>query len=87
MSTVTATRQQSELNETTAEQTTTRRTRVRRVVAVNGSQAWAYLEGVGWRRLSVLAGEGLMAACCRARLSRRQVTVEVSSTHLLKVSE
>ena len=37
--------------------TTLRRTRVRRVVAVNGSQAWAYLEGVGWRRLSALAGE------------------------------
>ena len=84
MSSVTATRQHSAQTDPDTEY---RRTRVRRVVAVNGSQAWAYLEGVGWRRLSVLAGEGLMAACCQARLSRRQVTVEVSSTHLLKVSE
>lgn len=85
MSSQTATQQQYEPTHERA--TTTRRTRVRRVVAVNGSQAWAYLEGVGWRRLSALAGEDLMAACCRARLSRRQVEVEVSSTHLLRVGE
>ena len=85
MSTLTAAGQQSVQPESDTEH---RRTRVRRVVAVNGSQAWAYLEGVGWRRLSVLRGEGvqsLMAACCRARLERRQVAVEVSSTHLLSV--
>ena len=85
MSSQTATQQQHE--PTHAQATTLRRTRVRRGVAVNGSQAWAYLEGVGWRRLSALAGEGLMAACCQARLNRRQVAVEVSSTHLLRVGE
>jgi len=60
------------------------RTRVLRVVALSRSQAWVYLESVGWRRLP--AGDGLaplLARCCRARLHRQQVDAELSATHLL----
>jgi len=64
------------------------RTTVLRVVAPGRGRAWAYLDGLGWRRLRADDAQNLpvlVARCCRARLERRPVDVEVTGTQLLSL--
>jgi hypothetical protein len=66
-----------------------RRTRVLRVFAArNRSGAWAYLDEVGWRKVSAptpAAARDLLSTLCRARLSGDEVTVELSGTGIVAV--
>ena len=64
------------------------RTTVLRVVSAGSGRAWVYLDGLGWRRLRTDDAHdlpGLVARCCRARLERRLVDVEVTGTQLLSL--
>ena len=64
------------------------RTTVLRVVSAGPGRAWVYLDGLGWRRLRTDDAHdlpGLVARCCRARLERRLVDVEVTGTQLLSL--
>ncbi|MEO7746486.1 MAG: hypothetical protein ABIV05_09700 [Actinomycetota bacterium] len=64
------------------------RTTVLRVVAPGRGRAWVYLDGLGWRRLRAEDAQslpGLIARCCRARLERRLVDVEVTGTQLISL--
>ena len=73
-----------------AELTLRRPTRVLRVFAArNRSGAWAYLDQIGWRRVtapSPAQSRDLLSALCRARLSGGLVTAEVSGTSVVAVS-
>lgn len=64
-----------------------RTTRVLRVFAArNRSGAWAYLDELGWRRVTSATPAGsrdLLAALCRARLAGIEVTAEVTGTSVL----
>jgi hypothetical protein len=61
-----------------------RPTRVLRVFAArNRSGAWAYLDEIGWRRVSSPTPAGardLLSTLCRARLAGSTITVEVTGT-------
>ena len=64
------------------------RTTVLRVVAPGRGRAWVYLDGLGWRRLRADDAASLpvlVARCCRARLERRLVDVEVTGTQLFSL--
>jgi hypothetical protein len=67
-----------------------RRTRVLRVFAArNRSGAWAYLDELGWRRVTAPTPAGsrdLLATLCRARLAGVEVTAEVTGTTVLAVT-
>jgi hypothetical protein len=73
------------------ELTLRRPTRVLRVFAArNRSGAWAYLDEIGWRRVTAptpTRARDLLSALCRARLSGAQVGVEVTGTGVLAVTE
>jgi hypothetical protein len=66
------------------------RTRVLRVFAArNRSGAWAYLDELGWRRVTAASPAGsrdLLAALCRARLAGIEVTAKVTGTAVLAVT-
>lgn len=66
-----------------------RPTRVLRVFAArNRSGAWAYLDEIGWRRVTAptpARSRDLLSALCRARLSGAEVDVQVSGTSVLAV--
>ncbi|HET8617018.1 MAG TPA: hypothetical protein VFL94_15970 [Actinomycetales bacterium] len=68
-----------------------RRTRVLRVFAArNRSGAWAYLDEVGWRKVSAptpAAARDLLSALCQARLSGDAVTVALSGTGVVAVAD
>lgn len=64
------------------------RTTVLRVVSAGPGRAWVYLDGLGWRRLRADDAQDLpvlVARCCRARLERGPVDVEVTGTQLLSL--
>lgn len=64
------------------------RTTVLRVVSAGPRRAWVYLDGLGWRRLRADDAQDLpvlVARCCRARLERGLVDVEVTGTQLLSL--
>ena len=63
------------------------RTSVQRVVSAGRGRAWVHLDGLGWRRLRAQDADlpDLVARCCRARLERRLVDVEVTGTQLLSL--
>jgi hypothetical protein len=67
-----------------------RRVRVLRVFAArNRSATWAYLSGVGWRRITSPTPSGsrdLLSALCRARLTRTEVVAEITGTEVVAVS-
>jgi hypothetical protein len=67
--------------------TLTRSTRVLRVFAArNRSGAWAYLDEIGWRRVSASTpaeSRDLLSTLCRARISGSELTVEVTGTSVL----
>jgi hypothetical protein len=67
-----------------------RQVRVLRVFAArNRSATWAYLSGVGWRRITSPTGSGardLLSALCRARLAGTEITAEITGTAVVAVS-
>lgn len=69
--------------------TLVRRTRVLRVFAArNRSGTWAYLDELGWRRVTAPTAAGsrdLLSGLCRARLSGDVISVEVTGTSVLAV--
>jgi hypothetical protein len=74
-----------------ASPTLVRRTRVLRVFAArNRSGAWAYLDELGWRRVTAPTAAGsrdLLSALCRARLTGSEVAAEVTGTSVLAVTD
>lgn len=68
-----------------------RRTRVVRVFAGRSrSGAWAYLDGVGWRRVAAPTPAGsrdLLASLCRARLTGVEVTAEITGTTVVAAGQ
>ncbi len=68
-----------------------RPTRVLRVFAArNRSGAWAYLDEVGWRRVSAPTPAGsrdLLSALCRARLAGTTITVELTGTSVVAATD
>lgn len=73
------------------ELTLRRPTRVLRVFAArNRSGAWAYLDEIGWRRITAptpARARDLLSALCRARLSGGQVSVEVTGIGVVAVTD
>jgi hypothetical protein len=67
-----------------------RQVRVLRVFAArNRSASWAYLSGVGWRRITSPTASGardLLSALCRARLAGTEVTATLTGTAVVGVS-
>ncbi len=64
------------------------RTTVQRVVSAGRGRAWVHLDGLGWRRLRADDAQSLpelVTRCCRARLERRLVDVQVTGTQLLSL--
>jgi peptidoglycan hydrolase-like protein with peptidoglycan-binding domain len=48
--------------------------------------AWAYLNGVGWRKIQPLSADGVtnvFAMCCRARSSNKSITVQANASDIL----
>ena len=47
---------------------------------------WAYLAGVGWRKIQPLSNDGVtnvFAMCCEARTAGKHVTVQANATEIL----
>jgi peptidoglycan hydrolase-like protein with peptidoglycan-binding domain len=52
----------------------------------HSKNAWAYLHGVGWRKIQPLTTDGVtnvFAMCCRARSSNKSITVQANASEIL----
>ena len=52
----------------------------------HSKNAWAYLNGVGWRKIQPLTSDGVtnvFAMCCRARASNKPITVQSNASEIL----
>ncbi len=62
---------------------------IRYTYAVYTSQsAWAYIDGIGWRRIRTGSPDGvsnLFAICCQAQVSGRKVNVYIDNNYLYRI--
>lgn len=55
-------------------------------VTPHAKNAWAYLNGIGWRKIQPLSADGVtnvFAMCCKARASGKSITLQANATDIL----